>query len=46
MKLKRYRFLSVSYSPATEIIAEYPTEAFTVASFPGQPTEIIGLSSI
>jgi len=36
-KLKEYRFRTVSYSPSTALIAEYPKEAFTVTSFPGQP---------
>lgn len=37
-KLKGYRFHLVSYSPVTALIAEHPTEAFMIASFPGQPT--------
>jgi hypothetical protein len=36
-KLKEHRFRTVSYSPATVLIAEYSKEAFTVTSFPGQP---------
>jgi len=35
--LKRCRFRMVSYSPDTILIAEHLTEAFTVASFSGQP---------